>query len=275
MNFLILGDGAEELAWARALADHPEHRLTAACPGFKAFPDLPGGPDLDAALAAPDVNAAIIGGPPDLRAEGLRRAAGAGLPILCLHPPGENADPYYQVALSRQETGAVVVPDLPLRLHPGVVVLEKALREGPPEAAAARSLRLELPVGPGGEDLLGQVFPQVVDVIRALVGEIEAVTATGDPPGPRPTTSLIVQMRGPGGRRAEVRLTAGPPEPARLVVVGPEGSTTLEFDPALLGPSRLIQRTLRDETVTDLDPWDPKSALLRTLEATVAGQPAH
>src|SRR5690349_15124980 len=127
MNFLVLGDGPDELAWAQALADHPEHRLWAAYPGFKAYPDLPGALDLDEALATADVQAVVAGGSGELRSEGLRRAAAAGLPVICLHPPGPNADPYYQVALSRQETGAVVVPDLPGRLHPGLEALRQAL----------------------------------------------------------------------------------------------------------------------------------------------------
>src|SRR5215475_10861495 len=99
MNFLILGDGPEELAWAHALADHPEHRLWAACPGFKAFPDLPGGLDLDGALATAGVEAVVVGGDAALRAEGLRRAAAEGYPIIMIHPPGPDADPYYNVAM--------------------------------------------------------------------------------------------------------------------------------------------------------------------------------
>ena len=118
MNILILGDGPEELAWARALVDDPSHRMAAACPGFKSHPELPGGLDLDAALALNGLDAVIVGGDVNLRAEGLRRAASMGLRSLVLHPPGPNADPYYQVAMSRQETGAIVVPDLPARLHP-------------------------------------------------------------------------------------------------------------------------------------------------------------
>ena len=43
MNILILGDGPDELLWARAVLDHPEHHLVAACPGFKGLPDVPGG----------------------------------------------------------------------------------------------------------------------------------------------------------------------------------------------------------------------------------------
>jgi predicted dehydrogenase len=274
MNFLILGDGPDELAWAQALAHHPEHRLWAACPGLKAFPDLPGGPDLDAALATAGVEAVLVGGDSELRAEGLRRVAAVGLPTICLHPPGPSADPYYQVSLSRQETGAIIIPDMPGRLHPGVANLRHALEHQ--ELGGHRGIRLEVPVGEGEGDLLDHVFPRVVDVIRSLLGEVEAVTATGDPPGAQPTESLLVILRGVGARRAEVRLWAGPPEPARLSVAGELGTLTLEHDPAFLGPARLVRRSPREEeTVTELEHWDPRAAILQVLADAMSGRDAH
>jgi predicted dehydrogenase len=274
MNFLVLGAGPEELAWAQALADHPEHRLWAACPGFKAFPDLPGGLDLDEALATAGVEAVLAGGEPDLRAEGLRRAAAAGLPVLCLHPPGPNADPYYQVALSRHETGAVVIPDLPTRLHPGVAALRRAL-EGR-ELGAYRGIRYEATVGPTDGGLLDQAFPRAVDVVRALLGEVAAVTGTGDPPGVRPTDGLLVLLRGPEDRRAEVRLSRGPHEPARLSVAGEQGTLTLEFDPFFFGPARLVRRRPSEgEEVNELEAWDPRAAILESLSKAVAGREGH
>jgi hypothetical protein len=69
MDFLILGDGAEELAWARAIAAHRDHRLRAAFPGFDAFPDVLQPRDLDDALAVPGVDSALVGGGPAFRAE--------------------------------------------------------------------------------------------------------------------------------------------------------------------------------------------------------------
>jgi myo-inositol 2-dehydrogenase/D-chiro-inositol 1-dehydrogenase len=274
MNFLIVGDGPQELAWARALLSHPEHRLAAACPGFKGLPDVPGGPDFDAALAVAGVDAAIVGGEPGLRAEALRRVAGAGLPVLCLHPPGPDADAYYQVALSRQETGAVVAPDLPARLHPGVAALRKALDGG--ELGTFREIRYEGSVGEHGTDLLGDAFPRVIDVVRALLGEVAAVTTTGDPPGDRPSSSLVVQLRGPRARRAEVRLWAGPPEPSRLIVAGSEGTLTLEHDPGFFGASRLVRRPATGAaTVIDLPAFDPSDAILDVLASAAAGRDAH
>jgi myo-inositol 2-dehydrogenase/D-chiro-inositol 1-dehydrogenase len=277
MNVLILGDGPEELAWARAVAAEPEHALVMACPGLNALPGVPATDDLDAALAAPGVDAAVVGGYESVRAEALRRAAAEGLAILALHPPGPNADPYYQVALSRQETGAHVVPDLPLRLHPGVAALEKAIADG--SFGVLRSVRFEaaLPPNDPEADLLGRAFPRVVDLVRALLGEVETLTATGTPPGPRPRESLIVHLRGPEGRAGEVRLEVGPaptPGPARLVVSGTEGSMALEFDPEGRGPSRLVRRDAKGEaTATDLGPWDPRAAVLRVLADAVAGRP--
>ncbi len=293
MNFLILGDGAEELAWARALVGHPEHRLWAAYPGFKEFAGLRGEParndrsagpdfeelrelvpqprDLDDALATAGVEAVVVGGDGELRAEALRRVAAAGLPAICLHPPGPDSEAYYQVALSRTETGAVIVPDLPLRLHPGVESLRRALERD--DLGPFRGLRHEVPAD---GDLARFAFARAVDVVRSLLGEIEALTATGDPPGVNPTESLVVQLRGPLSRRAEIRLERAPGAPARLVLVGGSGSLALEYLPDLLGPARLIRRgPAGEESVTDLDAWDPREAILGVLTMSLARREAH
>lgn len=276
MNVLILGDGLGEWRWANALADRAGYRLAAACPGFKDRPELPGGPDLDAALAMAGIDAVIVGEDATLRSEGLRRAAGAGLPVVALHPPGENADPYYQVALSRHETGAIVVPDLPARLHPGVEAIRAAVQKG--TLGAFRGLRYELPCDPDADEPTLAPFARAVDAIRACLGEIEAVTAVGDPLGGRPTESLVVQLRAADSRRAEVRVEgAGRESPARLVLEAAEGSLRLEHEPDWLGPARLVRRApAGEESITEIAPWDPHGAILEVLERSRADAPeAH
>ena len=89
MNVLILGNGIEELSWARWLREHGEHQIMATFPGF-ADPALAGVPvarDLDDALARPGQDVVIVGGPIVERGESLRRAAAEGLAVICLHPP--------------------------------------------------------------------------------------------------------------------------------------------------------------------------------------------
>ena len=155
-----------------------------AFPGFEEWADVPKARDLDDALATAGVEAVVIGGEAEFRAEALRRVAAVGLPAICLHPPGPDSEAYYQVALSRAETGAVLVPDLPLRLHPGIEALRRAMQGE--DVGAFRALRHESPADGEGGDLTREVFARTVDVVRALLGEIQAVTATGDPPGEHP-----------------------------------------------------------------------------------------
>jgi myo-inositol 2-dehydrogenase/D-chiro-inositol 1-dehydrogenase len=274
MNFLILGDGAEELAWARSIAGRAEHRLWAAYPGFEEFVGVSEPADLDDALATAGVNAVIVGGALEFRAEALRRVAATGLPAICLHPPGPSVDAYYEVAMSRHETGAILVPDLPARLHPGAEAIRRAVKAR--ALGELRGVRHELSGASPGNDLAGLLFPRVVDVVRALLGEIEAVTATGDPPGEHPDEDLVVQLRGPAARRGEVRLGTGPPEPARLVAIGSTGTLVLEYDPAFEGPSRVVSRPAAGgEHVEELAPWDPRGAILAVLAAAVTGREVH
>ena len=259
MNLLILGDGPEERAWAATIARGAEHTLSAAYPGFAGLDDVARPRDLDDALVVAGIDAVVVGGAPGFRAEALRRVAAEGLLAVCLHPPGPDSEAYYQVALSRAETGAVLVPDLSLRLHPGVERLRQAMAGQ--ELGAFRGLRYEAIVDPASGDLARFHFARAVDVVRSLLGEIEAVTATGDPPGDQPDEMLVVQLRASDARRAEVRLSSGPVAPPQLVLTGANGSLTLEL------PDNL--------TDTDLECWDPHGAILDVLAAARAGRDVH
>lgn len=274
MDFLILGDGPREREWARAIAEHERHHLIAACPGFDEYTDVPSMRDLDAALALADVQAVVVGGAPEFRAEALRRVAAAGLPAICLHPPGPDSEAYYQVSMSRAETGAVLVPDLPARLHPAVVTVRRALDDD--ELGSYRGLSYEVSGDISEGDLARVEFARAVDVIRALLGEIEAVSAIGDPPGVAPDESLVVQLRGEASRRAEVRLWAGRNAPSRLIMTGEKGTLEVELPIELDGPSRLIRRALDgSEMSTALEEWNPHHALLDILERAARGEDAH
>jgi len=268
MNALILGNGAEELAWARWLLRQGAHRLVAAFPPFSdpVLAGIPAPRDLDDALSRAGIEAVIVGGPLAERGEFLRRAAAEGFAVICLHPPGRDSEAYYQVALSREETGAVFVPDMPWRLHPGVALLREAMTQA--ELGNLRGVRLEISAGGTGQDLAVFVFARGVDVLRALVGEIEALTASGEPPGEHPDLELVVQLRSAAGLRAELRAWAGAPESVRLSLLGARGSVILEFDSNLDRPARLIRRSLgRTEESTELAPWDAHEAIFSVLVA--------
>lgn len=265
MNIVILGNGPEEARWAEAIRSRPNDRLIGAFPGFDEMPELPGRTDLDEALTLAGIEAAIVGGDFESRAEGLRRVAAMGLPALALHPPGENADPYYVVSMSKRETGAIVVPCLPVRLHPGILRLDEAIVSE--QLGAYQELYWES--RESEEGLVERVFPNAVDPIRALLGEIETVTATGDPPGEKPTDSLLVQLRASNGRRAEVRLRKGNLGPTRLELQAAEGSLTLEFEPNRRASARLIQKQGDRIETENLADWNPFDAMLDVFQLAI------
>jgi myo-inositol 2-dehydrogenase/D-chiro-inositol 1-dehydrogenase len=264
MNVVILGRGEEELAWARWLSGRPEHRLDAAYPGFPdaSMAGIPVPRDLEDALARPGIEAIIVGGPLETRGEWLRRAAAEGYAIIVLHPPGPDSESYYQVALSREETGAVIVVDLPLRLHPGVQALRRALAEG--DLGSFRGLRLEATSRPPVASLVRIAFARAVDAIRAILGEIEALTATGDPPGEDPEVELVVQLRGAGALRAETRIRAEAAASARLTLLGERGKLSLDVDAHWL----TLERPDAEEAIA-LSPWDPHEAIMSVLASSM------
>jgi myo-inositol 2-dehydrogenase/D-chiro-inositol 1-dehydrogenase len=102
------------------------------------------------------------------------------------------------------------------------------------------------------------------------VGEIEALTATGDPPGEHPDAELVVQLRTAWSRRAEIRIRSGPPEPARLTLVAANGSLSLEIDPDLKQPARLVRLTPPEPArIEPVEPWDAHAAIFSVLSASM------
>jgi myo-inositol 2-dehydrogenase/D-chiro-inositol 1-dehydrogenase len=269
MNVLILGDGEEEAAWARWLLGRPDHGLDAAYPGFPdaSMAGIPAPRDFEDALARPGVEAIIVGGPPESRGEWLRRVAAEGYAIIALHPPGPDSEAYHQVALSREETGAVILPGLPLRLHPGVQALRRALSEG--ALGAFRGLRMEAIGPPPAASLVRVAFARAVDVLRAILGEIEALTATGDPPGADPDLELVVQLRGAGPLRGEARIRPDAAASTRLTLLGERGSLSLDVE-----AHRLTLTRPGAEEPIELPPWEPHEALMAVLASSMGRRDA-
>ncbi len=176
--------------------------------------------DLDDALARPGLDAVIVGGPIESRGESLRRAAAEGLahrlpaparPGLRSLLPGR-AEP-------RGDRRRRSCPTCRLRLHPGVTALRQALcrrraRHVPRPADGVAS------ADPHGTEPGPRRFrPRGRRRSARSLGEVEALTATGDPPGEDPDYELVVQLRAAGSRRAEVRIRSRAVEPARLTLL--------------------------------------------------------
>lgn len=272
MNFAIIGNRAGERAWADRILSSADHRLIAAYPGFDDLPDVPCGDSLEAAIGHDGVNAAIIGGELEEREPALARAAVAGLRVLCVHPPAEFADPYYAVELGRAESGAIVIPNLSGRLHPGIVRLRDLIAEAVRAGDRALVVRYE---GSSTEPLIIQ-FSRCVDILQALIGRVDALSATADPPGASiaECTRLSVHLRGKLSGEAE--LTVSPARTAGLTLKCSSFEAKLAFDPDEPEPAGrvAIRRGLLEEH-RDFPAWEPKARLLEVLSAAAAGEDAR
>ncbi len=272
MKLVVLGDDPRTRELVDNLIERGSHEIVSSCPQL---PGFPGTSDLEAVLSEKDVEAAIVGGSPELRGEWLRRAAGQGWTCLCLHPPGFDTDPYYQVALSNHEFRAVIVPDLPWRFHPAVTEVRRMT--GPDgEAGPIESVEFELTVPSSGKSLVLEPFSKWVDVVRVLIGEIENIAAMGMPSGTEPSDRLTVQMRASRERRAEMRIRTDAHDwVVRMAVTSRD--KVIEWRSELSGTTggklRILSRKTDptalapvEERTIDLPDWNPSSIMIERWE---------
>ncbi|MFM7128714.1 MAG: Gfo/Idh/MocA family oxidoreductase [Isosphaeraceae bacterium] len=257
MNVLVLGNDSDSLEFVSRLAQSPgDFQIINTCPPV---PGYPGTDDLEAALATSDIEAALICGPLESRGEWLRRAAGQGWVCLCLNPPGPNTDPYYQVALSNHEFGAIVIPNLPLRLHPGI---QRIRSETGPNAPAGpiSSIVIDIETDVDSQNLVLVPFTDWADVVRHLLGDVENIAAMGFPPGLQPTDRLTAQLRAAGEKRAELTIRTGTKRNyARLTVNTEKAVVTAAFDPFSSNAGTITIRRTADTHESPAEPlgqWD-------------------
>ena len=107
-----------------------------------------------------------------------------------------------------------------------------------------------------------------MDVVRSLLGEIDAVTATGDPPGEDPDLELVVQLRSPASLRAEVRIRQEPSPAIRISLLGSTGSLDLRIDSGDPDDATLFGRVgSQPERRIELPSWDRHEAIMALLTA--------
>src|SRR5438105_6234755 len=126
MCFALLGDHADGLEMARALANSGRHELAVYSGpalgmeylqrwGFK--PRRVG--DLEEVLADPRIDTVIVAGGPAQRPGQLRRALQSERHVLCVCPVDDSPDLAYEAAMIQADARTVLLPILPEAVHPG------------------------------------------------------------------------------------------------------------------------------------------------------------
>ena len=296
MRFALLGDHADGLDMARALAASGRHALvtySGPAAGLSVLerdglqPRRVG--DLEEVLADPAVEGVIVAGASSQRAGQLRRALQSEHHVLCVHPVDPSPDIAYEAALLQSDARRVLLPLLPEALHPGVQRLADILHalRGPADAGEPIVSTEQLPPG----------FPRLLewdrwsheeclldwkdegdrpsvpgwDVLRLLGGEIAEVFALAMPEYLGPGEPLVLSGRVVQGGLWKTTLLPQQREPYwRLALVGAAGATELVFPQGFPGLARL---TTVDETgekrVEEWPAMSPWASLVEVFEAAV------
>ena len=231
---------------------------------------MPAPRDLDDALARPGIELVIVGGPIESAGRG---RCGAPRPRARHHLPAPAGRRFRSVLPGRPEPGRDRGRHRP---RPAASTPSRRGRAPPgswPPASWARFAACGSSRRPWTRESTwpASSFPRLVDVVRALLGDIEALTATGDPPGDHPDLELVVQLRAADARRPSSASGPAPSSRPASPFRASTGSLTLEFDPLFRATRPLDPRASSSpERHDELEPWDPHEAIFSVLTAHAA-----
>jgi predicted dehydrogenase len=129
----------------------------------------------------------------ELRAEQVKRLATEGMPLLIVHP-FESVLTYYEVDMTRRETGAIVQHFNPLMGHPVVVEAADWVRNGHPTIGPIHQLSCERRVNVAARAEVLAHLSRDVELLATIAGDIRRVTAIGPKGDDASYASLQIQM---------------------------------------------------------------------------------
>jgi hypothetical protein len=165
----------------------------------------------------------------DLRAEQLKRLVVEAVPVLVAHPLFESVLPYYEIDMTRRETGGIVLHFNPVMGGPFVEELAGWVRDGHPHAGAIQQVTCERHTTGATRALVLAHLAQDVELLAAVAGDIRRVSAIGPVTLDASFASLQVQMTAANvpSLRWSVGSTSGGATGLHLTLLGERGSVTL------------------------------------------------
>jgi predicted dehydrogenase len=276
MRFALLGNHPDGLAMARALCAGG-HELVicqaSAAPDFAPAARLHS--DLEEVLAEPALDLVIVASSISVRPEHLRRALQSEHDVLCVHPCAVKPDPAYEASMIQGETGRLLMPLLPLALHPVFARLRELLdRDRAESEGGAAPLRLLQWERFTRDTLEKEDFAPPWDVLRRIGGEIVEVSALAacqelDPHRPTAVSGLFTD----GGLFQATLLAGMTQDRVRLEIRGTR--LTAEIDgPDASGTARMRwcrgEGAWHDETWPAVECWRLLAQRVADARAAVA-----
>ena len=113
------------------------------------------------------------------RAERVKRLVTEGTPLLVVHPAFESVLTYYEIDMTRRESGAIVQHYNPLVAHPVTAAVASWIRDGHPKIGAIHQISCERRVTSPTRGEVLKHLARDVELLAAIAGDIRRVTAIG------------------------------------------------------------------------------------------------
>ncbi len=214
--------------------------------------------------------------PGELRAERIKRIVTEGVPLLVVHPAFDSVLPYYEIDMTRRESGDVVQHFNPLMGHPVTSQFAAWVRDGHPTIGQIHQLTCERRlVTAMREEALAQ-FAHDIELLAAVAGDIRRVTAIGPADDAASFASLQIQMTAGGNAslRWSVACAATAEAGMELSLLGERGIATLRIPDVARSRQLDSQVEISEQGVrksAPLAPYDPARAAIDRLASTVGG----
>ena len=212
----------------------------------------------------------------ELRAEQLKRLAAEAAPTLAVHPACDSVLPYYEIDMTRRETGSVVRHYNPVADHPVYAEMIAWVRDGHPTIGPIHQVTCERRLADNSRASVERALACDVEPLCAIAGDIRRTSAVGPNIHQASFASLQVQMigAGPASARWSVSSSGGAEAGMVLTLVGERGTVSLfapeSPDTAPPQPWKLETVGAGERQTEELEPFDAPRIAIQQLEQAVA-----
>ena len=205
----------------------------------------------------------------DDRAEAVRKLVQAGRTLVVSQPLGLSMLYAYELDMIRQDSGAVLIPILPDRLHPFVPRLRDWIELRLPSAGVETISFEHRLVERTKEDVLG-AFCRDADLIRVLVGAPTRLSTLGAAEGDVAWATLAVGLTSPARPPVRWQVVRSDTPGLTITVVATDGTIRVEGPAETADPAGAWRWTGPEGTETA--PFDGGAAILAVIETRLAGR---
>lgn len=206
----------------------------------------------------------------DSRAEAVRRLVQAGRTLVLSQPLDLSMLFAYELDMIRRDSGALLVPMLPDRLHPFVARLRNWIEIRLP-SGSVETITLEHGLVERGRDDVLRAFCRDTDLIRVLAGAPVRLSTLGASDGAAAWSTLAIGLSCPARPPVRWQVVRADAPGLSITVVAADGTVRLTIPETSFPEGSADAWRWEDGERTERSPHDRGTVMLGLLDETLTG----